>query len=86
MLNTRPGYDHPTGAVVVKRINCDVKFDVYIPKNMERFPFYMLIMRGTHAHHPPYPDRLSRFVIEDIRAAIQASDLLRITTGTLDIC
>jgi len=46
----------------------------------------MLVSRGSHTHHPPYPTKLPKDIAEDIVAVIEQHDLLDLTAGKLSIC
>lgn len=52
---------------------------MYIPFNMYRFPYIVLIARGEHNHHPPYPIRLPQQIADDVIEAIQGTEVLDIT-------
>jgi hypothetical protein len=72
--------DHPQGSGKVIQQKCKVKFDLYIPVNWARFPFLMLVTRGRHTHHPPYPEKLPRKIAEQVIAAIKEQELLSLTS------
>jgi hypothetical protein len=43
------------------------------------FPYIVLITRGNHSHHPPYPLRLPQDIADDVIAAIKRTDILGMT-------
>ncbi|KAI9751102.1 MAG: hypothetical protein M1835_001264, partial [Candelina submexicana] len=73
------GFDHPQGTGKIKKSTCDARLDIYIPTCQDRFPFLMLVARGEHAHHPPYPTKLPKQIAEDVIQAIKQQDLLSLT-------
>ena len=56
-----------------------MRFDIFIPENQGRFPFLMLVTRGAHTHHPPYPTKLPHDIADEVKRAIQQHDLLDLT-------
>ena len=79
------GFDHTQGAgkTVLSKTTagrCPVRFDVYIPKNMHRFCFILLVARYSHNHHPPYPTRLPKDVKEKFGEMLRKQDLHSTTT------
>ena len=80
------GFDHPQGPGTNVHKACKVLFDVYIPLNMERYAYVVLVSRGSHAHHPPYPTRIPSDVLAEINEVIQGMDLLSLTTRMFSIC
>ena len=39
-----------------------------------RHPYWILVTRGIHSHHPPYPLRLPHDIKKDITEIIQSSN------------
>jgi hypothetical protein len=46
---------------------------------MDRFPYIVLISRGRHTHHPPYPTRMPLQIADDVIAAINSTEVLDMT-------
>ncbi|KAN0068226.1 hypothetical protein V8E54_013796, partial [Elaphomyces granulatus] len=65
---------HPQGPGKTQQRKCKVRFDLYIPVKWNRFPFLLLVCRGSHNHHPPYPTRLARDVADEVVAAIKRQE------------
>ncbi|KAH8684403.1 hypothetical protein BGZ60DRAFT_165405 [Tricladium varicosporioides] len=71
------GHDHPQGQGRIVSFNqCTAKFDIYFPFNMIRYPYAILVARGNHSHHPPYPTRLPYQVANDVVLALRQGDIL----------
>jgi hypothetical protein len=69
-------YDHPQGPGRVIQRNCRVLFDIYIPVNWARFPFVLLVARGNHSHHPPFPNKLPRTIADEVYRALNVNKIL----------
>lgn len=64
----------------MQAISCEVKYDMYIPVNSERFPFFMLSIRGAHGHVPPPPKSIPKDILTTLQAALATrDDLLHLT-------
>jgi hypothetical protein len=86
MLSPCTGHDHPQGqGRVVSYNDCTAKFDIYFPFNMIRYPYALLVARGRHSHHPPYPTRLPIQIANDVILAIRQNDVLAQTPRMLRI-
>ena len=46
----------------------------------------MLITRGTHTHHPPYPTKLPKDIAEELVEVIKGQDLLTMTARMFCVC
>jgi hypothetical protein len=57
--------------------------NLFIPKNLERFPFLMMLLRGSHTHYPPPPNRLPIDIANDALSLIREHDLLTLTARML---
>ena len=64
---------------------CTARLDIYLPFNMSRYPYIILIARGNHSHHPPYPTRLPLHIANDIISALRQSDILAQTPRIFSI-
>jgi hypothetical protein len=53
---------------------------------MIRYPYVILIARGNHSHHPPYPTRLPYQVANDVILALRQGDILAQTPRMFCIC
>jgi hypothetical protein len=53
---------------------------------MNRFPFYCLVLRGQHSHHPPLPSKLSIVLAKEVQDAFDSQDILTLTARMLSIC
>jgi hypothetical protein len=80
------GFDHPQGQGKVIHQKCQVRFDIYIPVDIQRTPFYIIRAQGQHTHPPPLPTRLPQKIRDDITHAINAMDLMSLTTRKYCIC
>lgn len=56
-----------------------MKFDLYIPCVWDRFPFLLLVCRGSHSHAPPQPTKLPHDVSQEIIDAITTQDIQGLT-------
>jgi hypothetical protein len=52
---------------------------------MARFPYLVLVARGNHSHHPPFPTRLPSDIADDLRTALCQGDILAQTPRMLRI-
>ena len=52
---------------------------------MARFPYIILVARGNHSHHPPYPIRLPLDIANDLTIALCQGDILSQTPRMLRI-
>jgi len=78
--------DHSRGTGITLKSTCKVIWDLYIPFNMIRYPFYCLTSRGSHAHHPPYPNRMPAEIRAEFEEIIKNTDALNLTTCKPSIC
>jgi hypothetical protein len=79
--------DHESfGAGAVSRSTCRATWDLYIPHYTTRHPFYCLIARGSHAHHPPNPTRLSSELREEMEELIKSTEVINLTKRGFSIC
>jgi hypothetical protein len=76
---------HLSGVGRLRSRSCDVKYDLYIPRIWGRFPFYMLVSRGSHSHAPPPLTKLPYEIGQQIAEAINAQDILGLTARKLMI-
>ena len=60
-----------------------MKIDLYIPCLWERFPFFLVVFRGSHSHAPPPPTKLPYKIGQEIIDAINTQDILGLTTRKL---
>jgi len=74
---------HADGIGKLTKTECSVKMDVYIPCLWNRFPFFMIVCRGSHSHFPPPPTKLPYEIGREIIQAIDAQDMLGLTARTL---
>jgi hypothetical protein len=77
--------DHPQGSGKVVHRKCNVKFDIFIPVYWDRFPFVILVTRGSHTHHPPRPEKLPADIAEQVVEAIKEQELLSLTARKFNI-
>lgn len=83
-LSTCVAYDHPQGnGSIVKSSKCGVRFDLYLPQNMERWPWALVVARGSHKHHPPYPTKLPAHILADLFECLESTDILKMTGSEL---
>jgi hypothetical protein len=73
-------YDHPQGNGEIIKRNCNVHFDLYLPIAWARFRFAMLVCRGSHTHHPPYPEKFSEDLANEVITSIRDNFVLSLTT------
>jgi hypothetical protein len=87
IASANPALDsmHLSGVGQLQSRSCDVKYDLYIPRDWRRFPFYMLVSRGSHSHAPPPPTKLPYEIGQQIAEAINAQDILGLTARKLMI-
>jgi hypothetical protein len=76
----RLGFDHPQGSGKPYTVSCPARWDMYIPYHMDRHLYICLISRGSHSHHPPYPNRVPQDIANDVQEIISGIDLLSMTT------
>jgi hypothetical protein len=77
MLNMYSAFDHPQGLGHTQlHKKCSVRFDLYIPLKWSRFPFLLLVARGRHTHHPPYPTKLPKNIADEVIEAIKQQECL----------
>src|ERR1043165_6673491 len=71
MLTCCQDVHHPqgTGRLVIQ--DCEVKFDLIIPQDTTRYPYWLFNSKGIHTHPPPPPVRTPEAIVEEIRGAIQ---------------
>lgn len=75
------GFDHPQGqGKAVLFSGCKAKIDVYVPQNMNRFPYICIVTRNHHSHHPPPPTRLPQDIANDVVEVLQQGEVLGMTT------
>ena len=60
--------------------------NLYIPVNWDRFPFLLLVSRGRHEHHPPYPTKLPKDIANEVVEVIKKHECLDLTARTLELC
>lgn len=85
MLSIFIGSDHPSGPGLVKTHDCSATFDFYIPQDMNRYPFFYLVTRKSHSHHPPLPSKVPDQIVKEVREAFQEEDILTLTARMLRI-
>jgi hypothetical protein len=72
--------DHPTGRGAVTTYKaCKASWDLYIPYNMDRHMLIILVARGVHTHHPPFPVRLPKDLLGELQDLVRSSDVLQLT-------
>ena len=49
----------------------------------DRFPFFLLVCRGSHSHAPPPPTKLPHDIGQEIINAINTQDILGLTARKL---
>ncbi|KAJ5110975.1 hypothetical protein N7532_001510 [Penicillium argentinense] len=74
---------HADGIGRITKTECPVRIDLYIPCSWDRFPFYIVVSRGSHSHFPPLPTKLPYQIGQEIAAAIHAQDILGLTARKL---
>ncbi|ORY63893.1 uncharacterized protein BCR38DRAFT_514523 [Pseudomassariella vexata] len=65
------GFDHHRGPKKTWVTSCTCRIDIYIPQNMYRLPYYIVICRGNHSHYPPLPNRVPAELAQDVGQVIQ---------------
>lgn len=71
---------HHSRATRMQAISCEVKYDIYLPVNVKRFPFYMLSIRRAHHHIPPPPKTIPKDILNALNSTLIArDDLLHLT-------
>jgi hypothetical protein len=76
---------HQSGDGHIVKRDCGVIFDIYIPHLWHRFPYVLIVGRGSHSNFPPPPDKLPSDIAKEITEAISAHDVLRLTARSLII-
>jgi hypothetical protein len=71
---------HLRGHGDIASLDCGVHFDLYIPCVWERFPYMLLIARGSHTHFPPPQTKLPKAIREEVMSVIQKHDASTLTT------
>jgi len=79
-------FDHPQGPGHVKQHRCNVQLNLYIPVKWDRFPFLLLVSRGRHDHHPPYPTKLPKDIADEVLGVIKKQECLDLTARMLELC
>ena len=77
--------DHPQGSGKVVTRKCQVRFDFFIPLYWARFPFIIMVTRGSHTHHPPLPEKLPKDIAQQVISAIEEQELLSLTARKFSI-
>lgn len=85
MLTICPGYDHRAGPGKLIYRPCNVKFNIYLPKDVYRFQCYFLVARAQHTHHPPPANRLPTYVRHILQEAFQKIRALDVKPSKLGI-
>lgn len=61
---------------------CQVAFNIIIPENIERCPYFLFTSHGIHMHPPPPPTKTPLILLEDIRRIIHEIRDPDLRTGT----
>lgn len=70
---------HLRGEGKLKHYGCLVQFDLYIPSTWNRFPYMLLIARGSHSHFPPPSTKLPHTIREEVMSVIRKYDASTLT-------
>lgn len=49
---------------------CEVEFDILIPKNINECPYYFVTSVGVHSHHPAPPTKAPKEIMDQVRDII----------------
>lgn len=74
-------HDHPQGFGQMVGMPCKVKWNIYIPFNLEQIPYILITSHGIHEHPPPPPRKTPRAIVEGILDVLKRINDPNLTIG-----
>ncbi|CAG8682156.1 30803_t:CDS:2, partial [Racocetra persica] len=71
------------GVIQKPDLQYPVQFWHYIPKNLEEYPFIIILSRGIHNHPAPPPTKTPKSILNDLKDIIYNKDILDLTAHRL---
>jgi hypothetical protein len=62
LLTKSVDVDHPQGKGQLVQHKCKVVFNIIIPLDLEKTPYFLFCSHGVHEHPPPPPTRTSESI------------------------